>query len=159
MRKKDLINQNLALFETLQKTQFEVAELKQKLKSSMQQIEELKGKLDENKTPEESPADPMRRLEERVIEAASLKPDVEYGAKIIGEIVVSAAQYSNSLTANGETQHRELVNLILGKTEVAKSEILSVISTVEGIEEKCRRIDEIAANAKEYFESVMAQII
>ena len=101
----------------------------------------------------------MRRLEEKVISSASLKPDMEYGAKVIGQIVVSAAEYSNKLTIGSNSSQKELVNLILGKTEVAKSEILSVIQTDDAFEVKSSKIDQIALVTKEYFESVLAQII
>ena len=55
---------------------------------------------------------------------------MEYGAKVIGQIVVSAAEYSNKLTIGSNSSQKELVNLILGKTEVAKSEILAGIQTM-----------------------------
>lgn len=159
MRKKDLIQQNLSLFDNLQKTKIELNELKKQLKVYAAEIENLKAENTQKSATETVVTEPMRRLEEKVISAASLKPDVEYGAKVIGEIVVSAADYSNKLTANGDNTHKELVNLILGKTEVAKSEILSVTETQDSFENKCSKIDNIASDTKEYFESVLAQII
>ena len=159
MRKKDLIQQNLSLFDNLQKTKIELNELKKQLKVYAAEIENLKAENTQKSATETVVTEPMRRLEEKVISAASLKPDVEYGAKVIGEIVVSAADYSNKLTANGDNTRKELVNLILGKTEVAKSEILSVTETQDSFENKCSKIDNIASDTKEYFESVLAQII
>lgn len=158
MRKKDLIQQNLTLFDTLQKTQLELAELKKQLKNYTDEIAALKTELS-NKAEEPPVTEPMRRLEEKVITNATLKPDVEYGAKVIGQVVISAAEYSNRLTVGGDNSHKELVNLILGKTEVAKSEILAVTETEDTFEVKCAKIDQIAAVTKEYFESVLAQII
>ncbi len=101
----------------------------------------------------------MHRLEEKVITNATLKPDMEYGAAIIGKIVIAAAEYSNRLTIGGDDRHKELLNLILGKTEMAKSEILSVIETNDSFDIKCAKIDQILAVSKEYFESVIAQIV
>lgn len=83
---------------------------------------------------------------------------IEYGSQIIGKIVVSAAQYSNSLTAGGETRYKELLNLILGKTEVAKAEILDITASEAEFDVKNHMIDSVYEQTIEYFESVMAQI-
>ncbi len=161
MRKKKLIEQNLSLFEQLEKTQGELNELKRLLKKNAEEIGSLKAKLAESNSEEKQPVvtEPMRRLEEKVITNATLKPDMEYGATVIGKIVVSAAEYSNKLTLGGDDSKKELVNLILGKTEIAKAEILSVIETDDSFDVKCAKIDQIAAVSKEYFESVAAQIV
>ncbi len=160
MRKKTLIEQNLSLFENLQKTQSELAELKKQLGQNAEEIKSLRAKLAENEAEKQQPfTEPMRRLEEKVIANAALKPDMEYGATVIGQIVISAAEYSNKLTVGGDDSRKELVNLILGKTEMAKAEILTVIETADAFEVKCAKIDQIAAVTKEYFESVAAQIV
>lgn len=159
MRKKVLIEQNLALFEQLQKAQFEVNSLKRAIDSYDEKIVKLESELEELRRTENVHTEPLKKLEEKVVANANLKPDVEYGAKIIGEIVVSAANYSNKLTADGQSAYRELVNLILGKTEVAKSEILNIVSGEAALETKQSLIDSIRADAEEYFKSVMAQIV
>ena len=159
MRKKDLIRQNLPLSDALQKTQLELSELKKQLKSYSDEIKALKSELSDKENEIQQTTEPMRRLEEKVITSASLKPDVEYGAKVIGEIVVSAADYSNKLTQGGDSSHKELINLILGKTELTKAEILSVTQTDDELEVKRVKIDQIAKTANEYFESVLAQIV
>ncbi len=161
MRKKKLIEQNLSLFEDLQKTQREISELKKLLSENANEIKSLKAQLDKAKEveTETTVTEPMRRLEEKVISNAILKPDMEYGAKVIGQIVVSAAEYSNKLTVGGDDSKKELVNLILGKTEMAKAEILSVVQTNDSFDIKCAKMDQIAAVSKEYFESVLAQIV
>lgn len=159
MRKKDLIQQNLTLFDNLQKTELQVNELKKQLKAYSDEIKNLKAELSKSQQEQPIVTEPMKRLEEKVITSANLKPDVEYGAKVIGDIVICAADYSNKLTLGGDNSHKELLNLILGKTEVAKSEILSVTGTDEAYEVKCAKIDQIATVTKEYFESVLAQIV
>ena len=161
MRKKKLIEQNLSLFENLQKTQSELMELKKQLKKNADEINLLKSQLDKanEPEPETSVPEPMRRLEEKVMTNAIIKPDMEYAAKVIGQIVVSAAEYSNKLTVGGNDSRKELVNLILGKTELAKAEILTVTQTDEPYEAKAHKIDAVAAVTKEYFESVLAQIV
>ncbi|MCQ2440809.1 MAG: hypothetical protein MJ076_02790 [Clostridia bacterium] len=154
MRKKDLLNQNMSLFEQLQKAKLEISRMRKEIALKNAEIESLKKKTG-NCVAEieckEQPKEDNKKSEE-------LPQDVEYGAEIIGKIVVSATDYSNKLTAGGETKYRELVNLILGRTEVAKSDILSVISTDEIIDWKKEKINGIMENTLEYFESVMAQI-
>ncbi len=159
MRKKDLMQQNLTLFDNLQKTELQVNELKKQLKAYSDEIKNLKAELSKSQQEQPIVTEPMKRLEEKVITSANLKSDVEYGAKVIGDIVICAADYSNKLTLGGDNSHKELVNLILGKTEVAKSEILSVTEADEAYEVKCAKIDQIATVTKEYFESVLAQIV
>ena len=86
-----------------------------------------------------------------------LKEDLAYAADTIGKIVVESAKYSNELTAGGNPQYIELVNLILGKTEVSKSEILSVTREEIPVLVKKQKIEQIKNNTIEYFDSVMAQ--
>lgn len=161
MRKKKLIEQNLSLFEDLQKTQYELSELKRELSKNADEIKILKSQLkkaNESVVVSET-TEPMRRLEEKLISNAMLKPDMEYGATVIGKIVVAAAEHSNKLTVGGDDSNKELLNLILGKTEVAKAEILSVVESEDTFEVKCAKIDQIATATIEYFESVAAQIM
>jgi len=155
LRKKILIQQNLALFEQLQKSQLEANELKKRLQSYDKKISALENELEAQK--KAAATEPLKKLEEKVITNAKIKPDVDYGAKIIGEIVVSATKYSNELTAGGDNSLRELVNLILGRTEVAKSDILNIVSGEDGIAVKTAKIDAVKAETEEYFKSVMAQ--
>lgn len=159
MRKKDLIEQNSRLFDELQKTRFELNDLKKQLSSYENEIKFLKTELKNRENTVNEPTEPMHRLEEKVIATANANPAFDYGAKIIGEIVVCAADYSNKLTLGGDDSRKELVNLILGKTEVAKAEILSVVESDDSFEVKRTKIDAVSAIAKEYFQSVAAQII
>lgn len=158
MRKKELIRQNLSLFEELQKAKLETSDLKKQLKKYSDEIDALKSQLSDMKSEETEHTEPMRRLEEKVISSAAVDPDMDYGAKAIGKIVVSAANYSNRLTADGNDSYKELVNLILGKTEIAKSEILAVVESDNLPEQKASKIDAIVNEADEYFKSVSAQI-
>lgn len=160
MRKKELIRQNAELFENLQKTKKELKEVKDLLAKNNADLSALKEQLKAPALQQEptTQTEPLRRLEEKVISNATLKPDVEYGSKVIGKIVVSSAEYSNKLTLGGDDKYKELVNLILGKTEMAKAEILAVIQSDDGYDLKCSKMDRIAEVTNEYFESVIAQI-
>ncbi len=154
MRKKELLNQNMALFEQLQKAKLEIASLKKELSSKDAEILNLR----KTKNSDDYKTDIVKEIEQNVANAVEIPSDVEYGAEIIGKVVVCATEYSNRLTSDGDTRYRELVNLILGKTEVAKSDILSVVSSNVGFDEKKEKINKIKDDTVEYFNSVMAQI-
>lgn len=156
MRKKDLLNQNMALFEQLQKAKLEIASLKKQIGLKDAEILNLKKKS--NTIDEEYKTNLVKEIEQSVENAVETPSDVEYGAEIIGKIVVCATEYSNRLTADKNTQYRELVNLILGRTEVAKSDILCVVSSNFDFDEKKEKINKIKDDTAEYFDSVMAQI-
>ncbi len=159
MRKKDLIQQNLTLYENLQQTKQEISELKKQLKSYGEEIVSLKSELSKHEEPKSEPTEPMRRLEEKIINNASLKPDTEYASSVIGRIVISAAEHSNKLSIGNSDKNKELINLIFGKTEVAKAEILSVTESDDNLDTKKIQIDQIASVTLEYFDSVAAQIL
>lgn len=100
---------------------------------------------------------PLKALEEKVLNSA-VNRETEYGASVIGEIVVSAAKNCNRLTSEPSAEKRELVNLILGRTEVAKAEILKIVSAEDTFESKKNSIIREKTAAEDYFQSVMAQI-
>lgn len=155
MRKKALIAQNLELFEQLEKLRAEISAKDKKIEELKDEISELKQKSAEKKA---EPTLPLKKLEEKVISNSRLNPDVDYASDVIGELVLEAASGSNKLTANGDNSNRELVNLILGKTEVAKAEILSVVSEDTDFESKKQKIEVIKAETLDYFKSILAQL-
>ena len=180
MRKKELLNQNMSLFEDIQSYKLEITRLQNKIKEKDKTIASLNEKLSsalENKKEEEikivienieqkedeyKDSDPI--IAEENLQLSSYNneteeqpldsEEAEYGARVIGELVISSAEYSNKLTENGDTSNKELLNLILGRNEVAKSEILSVVYSKLLLQEKKESINKIKAETLEYFESV-----
>ena len=155
MRKKALIAQNLEFFEQLEALRADITAKDRKIKDLTREIDELKSKAEKEKPPATVP---LKKLEEKVVNNAKCTPEVEYASEVIGRLVVESASGSNALTAGGNTEHRELVNLLLGKTEVAKAEILSIVSSDAELEEKKSKIDEVAAQASDYFGSILGQL-
>lgn len=156
MRKSEMLRQNLSLFEQLQKVRLENKALGQELSECRETVAALKKTIAELRERQDTTV-PFRRLESKVETKAVLPDEVEYGASVIGKIVISAADYSNRLTAGGETRYKELVNLILGRTEIAKSEIMSLVSADRPLDEKKSMIDARYEAAIEYFNNIMAQ--
>ncbi len=156
MRKKRIIEQNEVLFRKLNTANQEIEYLKRQIERKDNEIKELSGKVGEEVKENVSPA--LSELEKKVTEPDfKLEEDVEFASKIIGEIVLESARLSNILTADGEIKYKELVNLILGKAEVSKAEILSVTKESVSLENKKEKIYAVKDSTFEYFESVMAQ--
>ena len=155
MRKKLLLEQNIQLFDRLAAAEGEIKRLKNELEEEKRRAAALKeenARLTENKG---STAAPLKILESKVIKQAGITPDTDYGAAVIGKTVVAAAKYCEQLKTRDNA--KELINLILGRTEVAKAEILNIVTSDNVAEEKRRLIDEQLALAEDYFASVTAQ--
>ena len=170
MRNKDLMEQNFSLFEQLQKAQYDIKELKGELEKCQKDILALKAELEARQSsaepqqesediPQETSDKPESQSEitaqqedEAVKESPVVlgvninKPYAEYGSEAIGKIVVQSAQYA--------AEKPSAANLIFGKTEMSKSEIMSIISSEISLQQKKDEIDIVLAQAEEYFKSV-----
>ena len=178
MKKKDLFEQNNELFDKLQKSlvinkrlESELTNKDDMLLKLQQQIDELSkrveelshaaentftvdygvktsdAQLDERKTSPESVSEPDVMAEE-----IKFSDEIEYGAKIIGKIVVESAK-ATELVAN----NKELVNLILFKTESIKAEILNICNSEVSFDDKKSMIDFQLQEATDYYKSILAQ--
>lgn len=157
---KNLTDSNFEQNNELINLKSENARLCSELAEYKRLCEELKQKnaeilLINNNKPQEQ----ITEKKENVSCKLGLGPHYDYGAECIGRIVRLAAEYSNKLSCGGETKYKELINLILGHTEVEKSNILDIVLSDSNIDDKIRMIDSCEKSAKEYFESVMAQKI
>ena len=157
MRKKDLLTQNTELFDKMTEAQLKISSLEKEIGKRDAEIDELKNEI-ERLNAKINATEPLKALEKKVIKA-DFSPDVDYGAAVIGKTVVEAAKFSNTVTAKGNPElAKELVNLILGRTEVAKSGILGIVSSKEPFETKKQKIDSQYDNAVDYFKSDIAQL-
>ncbi len=121
-----------------------------------EEAEQLRAEIQKMKNSQERA--PLETVRKKVEAGAKVSGEIRYGASVIGKTVVEAARCCNSLTGNSVDQNvKERVNLILGRTEVTKAEILKWISSDLSYEEKCQRIDEEFLSAQDYFASMMAQ--
>lgn len=162
MRKKELLTQNIALFEQLEKCRLKIKELEKELSSKNNIIAKLQSNTEE--TPTESAVSlssaPINTETETVRnkpKKAELPRDVGYGASIIGKLVISAAKYCNRLALSACENKKDQINLILGGTEVAKAEIFKIVTSDIPYEDKCSQIDAQYLKTSEYFANVFAQ--
>lgn len=164
MRKKELLNINSDLSAQCRelktensRMKIENQELKQKINELNNEISTLKVEIEKLNTKANS-SDLLKKLEKKVTAMAEVSTDTQYGSEIIGKIVISATKHCNALTTQSAGEMtKEMVNLILGRTEVAKSEILRIISFDVPLEEKKSLMDEQYKLAEDYFISVAAQ--
>ena len=158
MKKKELFKINQELYSQNMDYTSQIKELKKEISTLEDEISKLTAERDEL-LKKSNITNPLKKLEEKVTSQAELSDDTLYGSSVIGKIVVSATKHCNNLTSdhNGETT-KELVNLILGRTEIAKAEILKTLSSDLNTEEKKKAIEEQKKSAEDYFHSVIAQI-
>lgn len=158
MRKKDLLAQNTELFDRITEAQLQISELKKEIANRDTEIDELKEEI-ERLNAKLNATEPLKTLEAKVVKQADVSPEVDYGAAVIGKTVIEAAKCCNSVTANSEPElTKEIVNLILGRTEVAKAEILGIVSSEDSFDNKKQKIDAQYENAADYFKSAVAQL-
>lgn len=155
MRKKMLAAQNLSLFEELERLRGESVIKDKRIKELEKEIERLKSEPVAEKI---EATVPLKRLEEKIINNSRLDSATEYGSEVIGKLVMESAAGSNKLTSGGNTEHMELVNLLLGKTEVAKAQILEIVSMPGDFGDKKDMVDKVAEETLDYFNSILAQL-
>ena len=143
-----LTDENNDLNAQLNQLRGRIAELEKAAAEEVVQIEEVTCEVTEDK-PEEPKAE---------VSEPKLSDGMSAGAKIIGKIVLSSAEYCNALSGAAAPQNaKELLNLILGRTEVAKAEILRISALDISYEEKVAAMEQELTEAEDYFKSVMAQ--
>lgn len=169
MRKKQYIELTESLTNRLRSEKQINDELRAENEALNKQLTELREQMvallkDEKTEPDLEPvavktqtvSEPERKAVS--LEEIELSSGVSDGAKIIGKIVLSSAEYCNKLTAVGAGENaKELVNLILGRTEVAKSEVLRLSSLDIDPKERYLAMERELNEAEDYFKSVMAQ--
>lgn len=81
-----------------------------------------------------------------------------YAVKAIGKIVTESVKIGCVLASSDNENKKELLNLTLGRTEVAKNEISALVAT--GLEPDLLKasIDKECALVMEYYQSILAQL-
>lgn len=182
MRKKELMKRLSELVTTVEKLNRVVKDLeadKEELKAQIKALEE-KGvnisqpvaekavpvekedsSLKEN-VPTESSGFTVRIVDEVELSEASEDGNInpmEYGAVIIGKITVESAKCCDIISKNGGENVKELLSLVMGKSELSKAEILNIAMSDLDDEQKKELIDKELTDATDYFKSVSEQNI
>ena len=156
----ELREENNALMEQLKELRTRVAVLERCAQPDVKPVASVISITPESPVVSESVKipQPVEVLKPIEYEEVDLSDAVSEGAKIIGKIVLSSAEYCNKLTGVGAGQNtKELVNLILGRTEVAKGEILRLTALDIDPKDRLAAMEREQNEAEDYFKSVMAQ--
>ena len=121
------------------------------------ELKEIKEETIETTVEDTSAKKPLKILPmgEEVVLPDSI---MEFGAEIIGKIVIESAKYADLVTASTTLNKKELLNLIMGKSEVCKAEILNIVTSGATTDAKISLINAELSEATDYFKSVVAQI-
>lgn len=158
MRKSELLKLYENAFNEIHKLSFELEKLESENSKLNARITELTSENESLKA-RETDTKSLISLKNKMVHSSLTSPATEYGAHSIGKIVISAAKHCNALTDSAEgVAKKELVNLILGRTEVAKAEILKIVECDCEIGNKKEMIDSEEKSAEDYFVSIRAQI-
>ena len=127
--------------------------------------------FNENKVSTEKPCSVVRELPVSKAEEYSEKPseepkaetvgnsklpdELKIGAAAIGKLVISSAVFANKLTPGGKADNKELVNLILGRTEAAKLKIFEIAVSDCELSEKSGEMEKCFAETEEYFKEIV----
>lgn len=164
MRKKELFEQNTALHNRLQTLTAELKKYKELYSQNIAEINSLRQKLAEMEIEMTRVSTvEIKQQEEQVVNEPSIAiPELEgasqYGADVIGKIIVEGTKISNSFVGVSNDLSVELINLVLGKTEVCKAKIYDICRDDASLEEKRIKIDEIYKDCIDYFTSLTKQI-
>ncbi len=92
------------------------------------------------------------------MEEKLLSAEMELGAKIIGGAVIEATKISTAISDKNPENCKELVNLVFGRCEILKAEILDICKSEVNFEQKESLMKAEQASANDYFNSILAQI-
>ena len=157
MRKSELFKLCEQSYKKINELSLELEEIKAenlRLKSELENLENSDNNLND-----EADDNVLETTEAEQSLTHLTSPETDYGAKVIGKIVVSATMRCSEISLRGEVGNsKELINLILGRTEVAKSEIMSIVSSDCEYSVKTEMIDREKVSAEDYFISVLGQM-
>ncbi len=103
----------------------------------------------------ETPAESKTVAEKKTENESEL---LRYGSVAIGTIVQESVKYTASINSSDYENKKELLSLIMGKGEMAKAEIFSIIEGDAADETKRDLIDNTVKETVDYFKSVAGQI-
>lgn len=168
VRKKDLFEQNTVLFNRLQSVTAELEKYKKLYDENIKEINALRRELanieiekakDDDLTNAESvlkevvPEQQSNTLADVVIDGS-----MEYGAKIIGKIILEGTRISNDVAQSPNEYSKDIINLVLGKTEVCKSQIYDICKGDFAEDIMRQKVDEVYKDAVDYFNSLNNQV-
>ena len=83
---------------------------------------------------------------------------LDYGAVIIGKVIISAIENSSRIDSDDEDRKNSALNDINERTEEVKAEILSIISSDDSYDRKCRLMEREYQSAISFFDRTASRV-
>ncbi len=174
MKKKELFEQNALLHNRLKTTSAELEKYKElyaqnitEINSLREEIEKLISKHTEVLQMLADFDEQSKKGEVAIVPSDEAKPtalDVEledvseYGAEIIGKIVLEGTKINNLFAEKQNDLSLDVINLILGKTEVCKAKIYDICHSSIEDQKRKEMLDSLYTECMDYFASLSGQI-
>lgn len=166
MRKKELISENKFISEELQRLKTENETIKSQLDSKLEEIKLLHEKIKELNLRLAAKTDELNRVVQSlsanggyVEELEEENHDIlEYGAVIIGKVIVSGAEYSIRMESDDQESVEAAKQVILERVEQVKSEILDIIFSDSSYDKMCQLMEREYQSAVSFFDRVVARV-
>ena len=161
MRKKELINENRFISEELHKLKNDNVLLKDELLLKSNQIRLLSQKIDELNSALVEKKITEKAMAESEVETEEMEENeniLDYGAVIIGKVILSATENSSRIDTDDEDRKNTALNDIRERTEEVKAEILNIISSDDSYDKKCRLMEREYQSAINFFDRTVARV-
>lgn len=166
MRKKELINENKFISEELQKIKNENEIIKSQLDNKLEEIKLLHEKIKELNMLLAAKTDELNRVIKSLSEKGESIEEIEeenrdildYGAVIIGKVIVSGAQYCIRMDSDDEESIEAATQVILERVEDVKSEILDIVFSDSSYDKMCQLMEREYHSAISFFDRVVARV-
>ena len=177
MKKNELISKMIELIDAINALQRQLNEVKSDNEEIRAKLATLEARLENSTpTPEEIivPAQEGFQIYENCLDEQAVVVEeplnapvntvtlednmLEYGSVTIGKVVQESIKYANLISASAGENKKEVLNLIMGKAEVVKSEIFTITEGELSPEVKKELIDTQLNEAIDYFKSAYGQL-
>ena len=169
MRKKELISENKFISEELQRIKSDNNELRVQLDDKAEELDLLYKKVEElnnvlaAKTKElckvlEENASLKTSGEEPSEDKEEQQDTVEYGAVIIGKVIVSGAEYTIRMESDDQDSIDAAAEEISDRVDSVKREILEIVFSDASYDRKCQLMEREYQSAINFFDRVSSRV-
>lgn len=162
MRKKEMLSQNQEILADLQKRTDENEILRQQLEEHKKVIDSLNDRISDlqNMLTAAEENEKSEEISETQADTVSAEESsiMDYGAVIIGKVILSAAEYAGRITAEEETVLVQATDTVYSRAEEAKTEILAIISSDYSKDSKKQLMEREYQSAVNAFDRILSRL-
>ena len=170
MRKKQLISENKFISEELQRVKSDNNELRIQLDDKSEELGLLYKKVEElnnilaaktkelSKVLEENASFKASVEEDEDISSSEEQDTLEYGAVIIGKVIVSGAEYTIRMESDDQDSIDAAAEEISDRVDLVKREILEIVFSDASYDRKCQLMEREYQSAINFFDRVSSRV-